>query len=410
MKLSQQNIDRIKSQFSELTTKEDMVTLLNEVNCMLYGENCHNLKLKRLAYYSNPKLCKKRYSSFTVPKKNGGERIIHAPVNGLKHILRPLNVILNALAEPHFKATGFVPEKSIVDNAKQHVGNHYVYNIDLKDFFHSFDRKWVKYGFMIPPFNLGKEKEDLAFFLASLCTHPFEVGGKLKTVLPQGAPTSPTITNILCVKLDRRLNGLAKRFKINYSRYADDISFSSQTNIFKKDKFLDELRRIIEADQKLLINPKKTRIQKTGFRQEVTGLTVNTKVNVNTRYVKQLRMWLYYWEKYGYTKAEKIFRKDYAMDKGHIKKGTPNFKNVLRGKLEYLKMVKGERDSTYTKLETRFEKLMSKNSIEEELLLTWENEGIEKAMELLEMSSNTKETVSTKNRGFNNKSDFEVIL
>lgn len=322
MKLSQQHIDQIKTKFSELTTNKDLVVLINEVNRILYGEDYQRLNLNHLSYYSNPKLSKKRYSSFTVKKKSGGERIIHAPVNGLKHILRPLNVILNVIAEPHFKATGFVPGKSIVDNAKQHVGKHYLYNIDLKDFFHSFDRTWVKYGFMIPPFNLGKEREDLAFLLASLCTHPFEVDGEIKTVLPQGAPTSPTITNILCVKLDRRLNGLAKRFNVTYSRYADDISFSSDTNGFKKEEFLNELHRIIE-DQKLVINPVKTRTQMTGFRQEVTGLSVNTKVNVNSRYIKQLRMWLYYWEKYGYSHAEVIFKRDYKVDKGHVKKGSP---------------------------------------------------------------------------------------
>lgn len=384
MKLSQSNIDQIKSHFSALNTKEGLVILINEVNCILYGEEYQKLSLKRLTYYSNPKLCKRRYSSFSISKKSGGERFIQAPLNGLKHILRPLNIILNTIAEPHFKATGFVPGKSIVDNAKQHVGNHYVYNIDLKDFFHSFDRTWVKYGFMIPPFNLGKENEDIAFLLASLCTHPFEVNGEIKTVLPQGSPTSPTITNILCVKLDRRLNGLAKRFKINYSRYADDISFSSQTNVFKKEEFLNELRRIIEEDQKFVINPKKTRLQKAGFRQEVTGLTVNTKVNVNSRYIKQLRMWLYYWEKYGYTKADKIFKRDYAVDKGHIKKGAPTFEYVLMGKLEYLKMVKGHNDPTYMKLKARFDKLRSYNSFEEKILSTWEKDGIEKAMELLE--------------------------
>lgn len=93
-------------------------------------------------------------------------------------------------------------------------------------------------------------------------------------------------------------------------------------------------------------------------------------------------MWLYYWEKHGYTKAENIFRRDYLLDKGHIKIDTPNFTNVLFGKLEYLKMVKGEKDSTYTKLRARFDKLKSKNSEEEKILSVWEKEGIDKAMEL----------------------------
>ena len=209
--------------------------------------------------------------------------------------------------------------------------------------------------------------------------------GHTVTVLPQGAPTSPTITNILCVKLDRRLNGLAKRFKVDYSRYADDITFSSNVNVFNDADFLKELNRIIVEDQNLILNDKKTRLQQSGIKQEVTGLTVNTKVNVNSRYVKQLRMWLYYWEKYGFNKAESIFLRDYTKDKGHLKTAKPNFQNVLSGKLEYLKMVKGFNDSTYLKLNTRFTKLSKTESKLEQTLKAWENEGIEKAMALYQL-------------------------
>jgi RNA-directed DNA polymerase len=390
MKIENLHIKNIKTKFAEINCKQDLIDLINHANGLLYGDDYKSLTTKGFNYYANPKQSKKRYTTFTVKKKNGGVRTIHAPVNGLKHILRPLNLILNCVAEPHFKATGFVPGKSIVDNAKQHIGNHYVYNIDLKDFFHSFDRTWVKYGFMINPFNLGREKEDLAFLLASLCTHPFEVDGVTKTVLPQGAPTSPTITNMLCIKLDRRLNGLAKQFNIMYSRYADDITFSSPTNIFKKEEFLDELHRIIN-EQKLEINPSKTRLQQTGYRQEVTGLIVNKKVNVNSRYIKKLRNWLYLWERYGYIKAEQKFKLDYTLDKGHVKKGSPSFVNVLSGKLEYLKMVKGPQDGTYLKLNNRFLKLQQKDSDLEKLLKVWENDGIDMAMDLFNSQQLTNE-------------------
>ena len=380
MKLEKLHTKEIKTRFTNINCKQDVIDLINHVNFLLYGKEYKLITEKGFNYYANPKLSKKRYSSFSIKKKSGGERNIHAPVNGLKHILRPLNIIINCVSEPHFKATGFVPGKSIVDNAKQHVGKNYVYNIDLKDFFHSFDRSWVKYGFMIKPFNLGKEKEELAFLLASLCTHPFEIDGEIKTVLPQGAPTSPSITNILCVKLDKRLNGLAKRFGITYSRYADDISFSSQTNVFNKEDFLEELHRIIK-DQKLEINPSKTRLQQKDYRQEVTGLIVNNKVNVNSRYIKQLRNWLYLWKKYGYVKAEQKFNQDYNFDKGHTKNGIPVFENVLVGKLQYLKMVKGKNDSTYVKLKVRYERLSNKNSCIEKILKIWENQGVENAIE-----------------------------
>ncbi|RLD84375.1 MAG: RNA-directed DNA polymerase [Bacteroidetes bacterium] len=357
MKIEQQHIDHIRQRFAEMQTKEELVSLLSDAKNIMYGKECKPFHLKSLTYYANPKLCKKRYTKFSIKKKSGKERIINAPVGGLKSLLRSLNFVLQCIYEPHHAATGFVLDKSIVDNANLHTGNHNVYNLDLKDFFHSFDRNRVKMGYIYEPFNLGGDREPLAFLLASLCTHPFEIEGEIKTVLPQGSPTSPTITNILCKKLDRRLTGLANRFGAKYSRYADDITFSSPHNIYKDEEFLRELSRIIEDDQKLAINPDKTRLQKAGYRQEVTGLIVNEKANVRKRYVKQIRMWLYYWEKYGYEKAQQIFKRDYLTDKGHVKKGEPNFANVLDGKLEFLKMVKGLEDSTYKTLKKRFDKL-----------------------------------------------------
>ncbi len=382
-----EDIEQIRREFAAMQTKNDLVALLTHAKKIIYGEDCVPVRLKAVTYYANPQFCKNRYCMFTIKKKSGGDRIIHAPVIGLKSILRPLNFILQCMYEPHKAATGFVLNKSITDNAKKHVGHRYVYNMDLKDFFHSFDRNRVKLAFMSEPFNLNGDKEPLAFLLASLCTHPFEIDGEIKTVLPMGSPTSPTITNIICRKLDRRLMGLAKRFGVTYTRYADDITFSSHRNIFQREKFKKELKRIIEEDQKLVINPKKTRLQKTGYRQEVTGLVVNEKVNVRRRYVKQIRMWLYYWEKYGYVKAENIFRNDYKKDKGHIKKGKPHLKKVLNGKLEFLKMVKGKEDSTYKLLKLRYERLTGSDYKIKFILDIWEKEGIEKAMETFKQIS-----------------------
>jgi hypothetical protein len=395
MRIEKQHIDQIRQNFASMQSKEDLVSLLSEAKNVMYGKECKSYELKSLTYYANPDLCKKRYAKFSVKKKSGGERTINSPVGGLKSILRSLNFILQCVYEPHNAATGFVLNKSIVDNAKTHVGNHHVYNLDLKDFFHSFDRNRVKMGFIYEPFNLKGKREPLAFLLASLCTHPFEVNGEIKNVLPQGSPTSPTITNILCKKLDRRLTGLAKRFGVKYTRYADDITFSSPHNIYNDEDFKKELERIIAEDNLLKVNGKqkdigpqlkintdKTRLQKSAHRQEVTGLIVNEKVNVRKRYVKQLRMWLYYWEKYGYEKAQQIFTKDYIADKGHVKKGKPNLVNVLDGKLEFLKMVKGEEDSTYLTLKKRFDKLSGAVCPFNMVLDIWENEGIEKAMEV----------------------------
>ncbi len=389
MKIEQAHIDQIRKQFAELQSKEDLVKLLSDAKNMLYGEECKPVQLKSLTYYANPTLCKKRYQTFTIKKKSGADRTIHAPVKGLKSILRSLNFVLQCVYEPHEAATGFVLEKSIVDNAKKHVGHHYVLNMDLKDFFHTFDRNRVKMGFMFEPFNLNGDKEPLAFLLASLCTHPFEIDGEEKTVLPQGSPTSPTLTNILCKKLDRRLTGLANRFGATYTRYADDITFSSPHNIYTDEAFNNELKRIIEDDQKLVINPKKTRLQKAGYRQEVTGLIVNDKVNVHRRYVKQIRMWLYLWEKWDYEVAQQKFLNDYIADKGHVKNINTHLINVLDGKLEFLKMVKGAEDTTYIGLKERFDKLTGLKEKKDQskidlnsVLNTLVNKGLNKAMNL----------------------------
>jgi hypothetical protein len=255
-----------------------------------------------------------------------------------------------------------------------------------------------------PPFNLGRNILDktkastnyeVVNIISALCCtelpverpddngEPVEV---LKNVLPQGAPTSPVITNIVCQRMDFLLSGVAKRFGLRYSRYADDITFSSLHNVYQKDgDFLKELDRII-AEQGFQIKDAKTRLQKQGYRQEVTGLVVNDNVNVQKRYNKQLRMWLYYWERYGYDKANNFFQQQYWADKGHTKKGMPKMENVIKGKLDYLKMVKGTSNEAYLTLKKRFEGLIpvitqSKKTFDQIVVLKSETGQIENILE-----------------------------
>ncbi len=217
---------------------------------------------------------------------------------------------------------------------------------------------------------LVSSRKNLANIIASLCCTEMEVERKNATgewekvkrnVLPQGAPTSPVITNIVCQRLDHLLSGVARRFGLKYSRYADDITFSSMHNVYQPESdFLKELQRII-LEQGFYIKESKTRLQKDGYRKEVTGLLVNEKANVQQRYIKQLRMWLYYWERYGYERAYVFFLQEYIADKGHIKKGKPDMANVIAGKLDYLKMVKGNENPLYLKLKGRFSLLTATN-------------------------------------------------
>jgi hypothetical protein len=479
MKLEQQHIDHIKSAFAKMQTKEDLLLLMNEVKPLIYGEKTVPFKMKQLTWYANPKVSGERYKEFKIKKKSGSERSIHAPVKGFKALQKTLALILQSVYEPHNAAMGFVRGRSIVDNARLHVGSRYVYNIDLKDFFPSIDqaRVWktlqllnyriqfgsrykfstdyfvfknivrntigISRGDEIPNLEsigeiivykevtdfkyleqyaqqLKEEKgidadietivdiiikntiethqegisirqyqNNIANIVASLVCTEMEVERKnengvwekvKRNVLPQGAPTSPVITNIVCQKLDYLLSGVAKRFGLKYSRYADDITFSSMHNVYQPEsEFLKELHRII-AEQNFHIKESKTRLQKDGYRKEVTGLLVNEKANVQQRYIKQLRMWLYYWERYGYERASGFFLQQYIADKGHVKNGKPDMANVISGKLDYLKMVKGADNELYLKLKSRFDNMTGIIDPVEELLTIWENKGIDVAM------------------------------
>jgi RNA-directed DNA polymerase len=371
MNISEDQKKSIRDTFKVMKSKEDLLALLNFSKTILYDEKTVAFELKQLTFYSNTNVNKNRYIQFSIPKKSGGERIISAPTKGLKVIQKCLNLIFQVVYESHIHkaAMGFVPSKSIVDNANIHAGSNYVYNIDLKDFFPSINQARVWGRLKVPPFELSGSNGRLEInnIISSLCCHEMEVERKdennnwvtvSKNVLPQGAPTSPILTNIICQQLDFYLSAVAKRFGLKYSRYADDITFSSMHNVYQMESpFLKEIDRIVK-DQDFHIKPSKTRLQKKGYRQEVTGLLVNDKVNVQKRYIKQLRLYLYYWEQYGYERASTYFLPKYRADKGHVKKGDANMTNVIAGKLDYLKMVKGIDNEAYLKLNQRFKKLI----------------------------------------------------
>lgn len=499
--IDQKHIEKIRLDFQKMRSKEDFLNLLNFAKKYIYNNNVQPFKLGQITWYSSPTITSNSYIPFSIPKKTGGERIIHAPTKGLKSIQKTISFILQCVYEPHKAAYGFVQNKSIVDNARVHSGERYVYNIDLKDFFPSIDQARVWKCLQLPPFNLNKEssedlnkipiklsikvfrrinqidkkinnnisilkyegsdlpagiykidlkdeglivfkvyqkkentnsgkilllkkesnleiirksaldiiakketdletnylidyisgqliksyfekslilinREKIANIIASICCFKMEVDridkniGQWvkveKNVLPQGAPTSPILTNIICAKLDRRLSGVAKRFGLNYTRYADDITFSSSHNVYQKEgEFVKEINRIIE-EQGFTIKESKTRLQKKGYRQEVTGLLVGEKVNVQKRYIKQTRMWLYYWETYGLKKSHEIFYNQYLKDKGHVKNHVPNLSLVLKGKLDFLKMVVGEKSPVYLKFINRYNKLTNKIIVSEE--------------------------------------------
>ena len=342
---------------SKITVVQDLLDVINSMkqeDASVMGYEFFPVTMKNLQGYS----CLhgfSNYKHFKIPKKSGGYREISAPRDkSFKAILQYLKEILESLYSPSDYAMGFTSGRSVVTNAENHVGKNYVFNIDLKDFFPSIERWRVASRLRLAPFEFS---EEVANTIADLCC--IRVGGDngVRYVLPQGAPTSPIITNMVCDRLDENLGKLAKWYRVEYTRYADDITFSSNHNVYRrKSAFRKQLKRIIE-EQHFTINSAKTRLQKRGTRQEVTGVTVNERTNVRHAYVRDIRNALYIWKRYGHSAAESRFTIKYRAEKGYVKAGTPSLVNVISGKLQYLKMLKGMEDGVYKKLQAEFENL-----------------------------------------------------
>lgn len=238
------------------------------------------------------------YHRFTIPKKSGGERIIDAPSDDLKMMQRRvLQKLLNPLPV-HAAAMGFVRRRSIVDNARPHAGRGVVINIDLADFFHSISAERVIAAWR----GLGWNKQ-CARILANICTHE----GRL----PQGAPTSPALSNLICRKLDTRLAKLIQLNQSNlghYTRYADDLTFSFPSfGVSKRRRrrplgskliprkpttnrgIIRAIEKIIQGEGFRIQKKKRVRIQRAHQRQTATGLVVNAKVNLPREVRRKIR-------------------------------------------------------------------------------------------------------------------------
>lgn len=228
--------------------------------------------------------------------------MISAPMPRLKEAQYWILVNILEKVLVNDKAHGFVPKRSIVTNAQPHVKAELVINIDLKDFFPSIHYPRVKGVFQ----SFGYS-EQLSTLLGLICTEPdcdqIELDGTTYYVagaerfLPQGAPTSPAITNIICRKLDSRLTGITGKLGFNYTRYADDLTFSASGEATAKVKTLLGFIRKIVREEGLMIHPEKFLVLRKGSRKEVTGLVVNDKPGVNAKELDRFRALLFQIEK-----------------------------------------------------------------------------------------------------------------
>jgi RNA-directed DNA polymerase len=262
------------------------------------------------------------YVCFAIPKRRGGERLIHAPKRRLKAIQRRLYELLVRKLPVSVHAHGFVPGRSIATNAKPHIGKAVVVKFDIKDCFPSIHFGRVR-GLLIALGYSYPVATALAVLMTEAPRQPFELRGELYHVpigprsCVQGAPTSPGLCNVLMLKLDRRLAGLAKAEGLVYTRYADDLTFSGGGEAVER--LLARVPKIVAAEG-FTINREKTRVMRRAGRQTVTGVVVNDKPGLSRTERRKLR-----------AEIHNLSKADGALDTGTLR--------TLEGKLAYLHML-----------------------------------------------------------------------
>lgn len=316
-----------------------------------------------------------RYKSFLISKRNGSPRLIQEPRRHVKELQYKVLGFLEKHARPPKPCVhGFTNGRSIVSNAVKHCKSEtrFLLNIDLENFFPSISFYRVRGLFQKFPFSCSYQ---VSTVLAHICTKAGE--------LPQGAPTSPFIANLICRRLDAKLMELARRHQSTYTRYADDITFSfSVRNSFRLPENICSMDGgVVQIGNELAdlivrhgfsINAAKSRVSSHLHRLEVTGLTINKFPNVKREFIDRIRGALHAWERYGYDAAQLEWKSHVERNKEsayenkrwrrqrRIKK-IPELSRVLWGKLLHLRMVRGPKDSIYTRLAVKFNDLASRD-------------------------------------------------
>lgn len=224
------------------------------------------------------------YRSFTIPKKSGGLRQITAPYPSLLECQRWINKNILGRIQLNEAAHGFVKGRSIRTNASSHLGAKMVLKMDLKDFFPS-----IGFERILMVFHTVGYSDTVSYFLARLCSY--------KDCLPQGAPTSPALSNIIAMPMDYRLQKLAQQMGLNYTRYADDLTFSGD---LVSVPFIRMVRRIVE-NEGFIVNDLKTHLYRhSSSRKIVTGIVVSgERLALPKEFRQEMRRDLHYIMKYG---------------------------------------------------------------------------------------------------------------
>jgi len=292
----------------------------------------------------------KGYAKKTISKKNGNPRLLSIPPEYVKNVQRIFNKQLQKLYTPPKPVHGFIlanskSKKNIITNASKHVKKNLVINVDLKDFFDTINFGRIRGLFLSKPFNVNNL---IATKLAQLSC--------FENKLPQGAPTSPTLSNIICLKLDHQLIKVAKKHLFTYTRYADDITFSSYKKYTNNEisNILKDIQDVVENNG-FKINTNKIRVQNSYQQQTVTGIKVNQQLNVGRKYVRQIKSMLFSWYTQGLEVATAIhFDKYNKQPNKYYGSKEQSFQNILLGKINFLGQVKGYDNHIYIKFRYTF--------------------------------------------------------
>ncbi len=289
------------------------------------------------------------YFTFEIPKRKSGVRKIQAPNDDLKSIQKRLNYFLQAVylkVKPNC-VHGFVCKPgylvlpfNIVSNASVHINTKHLLNLDVQDFFPSISAKRVKDTLMSEPFCFNDEISTLIALL-----------GSYQKKLPTGSPCSPILANIVCYEMDIELEKFCSGNCINFTRYADDLSFSG--NSYFSTEIIEQIKSIINKHQ-FTLNEKKIRLQSSKSKQTVTGIVVNKKANVDRKYIRNLRAILHDWKNNGLDKAAARHLHIVVTDVFVLEK----FLLKIKGQIDFVGQVRGKADGIFNKLKVNYYNLI----------------------------------------------------
>jgi retron-type reverse transcriptase len=337
----------ISKNFESCTDLSDFAKLLNQIKSKGTGnkfiEEYENFSIKNLRYILVSK--DSRYSEIQLPKKNGSKRKIHAPDKYLKLVQKVCLELLYILTLHKIRKSchGFISGKSILTNARSHINKNIVCNFDISNFFPSISFRRVKSTLSGNSLGINSKQEEFLFFIANISTY--------KGFLPQGSPLSPYIANLVTISLDSKFENFARNKNYKYTRYADDITISTNDKIEIK-KIGKTVERILKSEG-FTLNKEKSRLHKKNQRQSVTGVIVNQKMNVTRNYIRKVRSILFNWEVKGIEEADVVFNKNYK--KNH----NGNVENVVKGYINFIGQVRGLDDRIYKKLNHKYELLVN---------------------------------------------------